>query len=144
MRGISGLFFASVLVMGLVSPVYGACDKPLNPGDANKSGASGIQDVIGFIQRPCELEAIPSGAAGIAKVVGLIIEIIYAVAGLVFLFMMIFGAFQWMTSGGNKETLAGAQKRILHAIIGFVLLAFTFLIVSVIARITNFQIYQGP
>lgn len=106
-----------------------------------KNPTKDILPFIGTITRPPELAYIDPGAKGIGYVLSRILEIIYVVAMIVFLFMMVFGAFQWMTSGGNKEAVGNAQRRITHAIIGFVLLAFVALIASLIGRITGFQFF---
>jgi len=50
-----------------------------------------------------------------------IAKIIYVVLmwlGIIFLIMVIFSGFQWMTAGGNEETIAKAKKRIINATIG--------------------------
>ncbi|MDP3758412.1 MAG: hypothetical protein Q8Q86_01725, partial [Candidatus Daviesbacteria bacterium] len=56
------------------------------------------------------------------------------------LFMLIIGAFQWITSGGDKEGVESARKRITHALIGFAILALAFLIVQVVGQVVNINI----
>ncbi|MDO8570212.1 MAG: hypothetical protein Q7R97_01345 [Candidatus Daviesbacteria bacterium] len=48
-----------------------------------------------------------------------------AMAGVVLYFII--GGLQFLLSGGDKEAIAKAQKRITHAIIGFILLIVLFL-----------------
>ena len=54
------------------------------------------------------------------------------------------GAFKYLRAGGNKEELEGARQMIIHAIIGFIILMFAFLILqfllSRLFEITSFQI----
>ena len=47
-----------------------------------------------------------------------IINVILTFIGLFFIIMIIISGFQWMTSGGNEETITKAKKRITSSIIG--------------------------
>ncbi len=49
-----------------------------------------------------------------------------AMVGVTFYF--IFGAFKYITSSGNKEDVGKAQGMMTHAIIGFILLMFSFVV----------------
>ncbi len=51
---------------------------------------------------------------------------------LIFFFMILFGAIQWITSGGDKGAIESARGRIVNAIIGIVILFGLFAIVRVI------------
>lgn len=51
-----------------------------------------------------------------------------AIATVIIYFLI--GAFKMLTSGGDKEAVAGARNMIVHAIIGFVILMFAFLILQ--------------
>lgn len=54
-------------------------------------------------------------------------EIVFLIASVLLLVWMVWGIFQYIFAGGNKESLAKARSRITWAIVGFciVLLAFT-------------------
>lgn len=52
---------------------------------------------------------------------------IFMIAGLGVVSYFFFGAFKYLTSGGDKNATSAAQAMITHAIIGFVLLIFIFL-----------------
>lgn len=68
------------------------------------------------------------------------LTIVFVVAALLVLFMLIIGAFQWITSGGDKENVGHARARITHALIGLAILALAFLIVKVVGQIVNINI----
>ena len=55
--------------------------------------------------------------------------------GIIFLIMIIYSGFQWMTAGGNEETISKAKKRIINATIGLI-------IVLAAYAITYFIIYN--
>lgn len=69
-----------------------------------------------------------------------ILTIVFVLAAIVVLFMLIIGAFQWITSGGDKEGIDNARKRITNALIGFAILALAFLIVQVVGQMVNINI----
>lgn len=66
--------------------------------------------------------------------------IIVAVAALLVLVFLIIGAFNWITSGGDKEKVGGARKTIFAALIGLAILALSFLIVRVVGQFLNIDI----
>ena len=70
-------------------------------------------------------------------------RIIFVVAALAVLFMLIMGAFQWITSGGDKEAVAKARGRIVNALIGLVILALAFVIVRVVGGVVNINLLGG-
>ncbi len=66
------------------------------------------------------------GSAGIGEVVGKIVKAVLSVLGLVALIIFIVAGFQWMTSGGNKEKIQGAQKLMGSAVIGLVIIVIAY------------------
>lgn len=56
-----------------------------------------------------------------------LVEPAFALAALAVTLYFIIGGLQFLLSGGDKEAIGKAQKRITHAIIGFVLLMVLFL-----------------
>lgn len=81
------------------------------------------------------------GLAGIIQWVILILTIIGIAAALIFL---IWGAIKWITSGGDKEKLAGARSTILHAIIGFIIVLLSVVIVQFIGGLLGVKLLNLP
>jgi len=81
------------------------------------------------------------GNAGIAQVIGKVVKAVLSILGLVALVIFIIAGFQWMTSGGNKEKIAGAQKLMGAAVIGLVIVIIAYaaagFIVSALGGVTN-------
>lgn len=77
------------------------------------------------------------GAELIAELLGTILNLAFMIGGLILLIMIIVSGIQWMTAGGNKESMVSAQGRLTSAIIGFVILASAYAIVSLIAHVLN-------
>lgn len=64
-----------------------------------------------------------------------ILSFIIPLAGIVLLFVLIWGGFDYMMSQGNPEKVKSAQAKITTGLIGFFLLISSYLIVRVIAGI---------
>lgn len=105
--------------------------------------ADQVEDVFGKVVPPAQVRPLTDlgGAGGLSFFLSRIIELIYVVAGLLFVFMLVFSALQWITSGGEKEAVGKARSRLTYAIIGIVLLSLTFVILRVIGQITGFSFF---
>ncbi len=67
--------------------------------------------------------------------------LILLVAGLViFVFMLFSGAVRWISAGGDKGKLEGAQKQITHSIVGLTILLCGFAIIKLIEYIFGISI----
>lgn len=98
---------------------------------------------LGTISPPPAIQAFGPGSAGISKFLSNAIALFYIVAAIVLVFMILWGAFDWMISEGDKEKVANARNRILNAIIGIILFAAAFAIIRVIGTFTGFQFFTG-
>lgn len=75
------------------------------------------------IQRP------DVGYANISDFLNALIRLAFILALIIVLVMLIWGAIQWIFSGGEKEAVASARDRIIHALIGLAVLAVAFALV---------------
>lgn len=71
------------------------------------------------------------------------LNIAFIVAAVLVLFFLVFGAFKWITSGGDKDAVAGARKTIVNALIGLAILALAVVIVVVVGRVLNIDITKN-
>lgn len=85
----------------------------------------------------------PTGAGGISKFLTNLVGLIYSLAAVVLIFMLLWGAFDWMTSGGEKEKLESARNKIISAIIGIMLFAVAFAVIKVLGQFTGFEFFSG-
>ena len=106
--------------------------------------ADNIKDVFGTVTPPPELNKLTgdSGAAGLSFFIGRVIQLLFIAGSIGFVFMFITGAFQWITSGGEKEGVSKARGRIVHALIGITLLALSFLILGIIGKVLGFNLFD--
>lgn len=116
------------------------CQRDLNQGS---SGVSNVETVFGKITPPQFIQNIGSGERGISRILTTVLNLIYAIAAIAFVFMIIWSAWQWITSGGEKDKVAAARQRLTYAIIGIVILALAGVIISVIGEITGFTFFSS-
>ncbi len=87
----------------------------LNPGNANQ--AEGI----------------------VENIVTNVITLFFTVGGLGVVIYFVWGAVDWILSGGDKEKIAGARKKMTNAIIGLVLLSLSYVIINIIGAVVGFN-----
>lgn len=106
-----------------------------------------VKDVFGTISPPPELKGLlakdPSGAGGLGVFFSNLITLIYTIATVVLIFMLLWGAFDWITSEGDKEKLGGARNKIINAFIGIMLFAAAFGVIKVLGQFTGFKFFVG-
>src|SRR5690606_13303409 len=57
------------------------------------------------------------------------------IGGLMVLIFFIWGAIEWITSGGDSGKVASARNRITQAVIGMIILAGSFVLIGIIGQI---------
>ena len=107
--------------------------------------ATTVEDTFGKVSPPPALQGLinkdPSGAGGISTILSNLIALFYGVAAVVLILMLVWGAFDWLTSEGEKEKLKGAQDKIINALIGIMLFAAAFAIIQVLGQFTGFKFF---
>ena len=71
----------------------------------------------------------------------------FVIGALVFLFVMIIGGIQWITSGGDKAAIETARSKIINALIGLFLLLSVFAILALLSSFFGLNLLQinlGP
>ncbi len=116
-----------------------SCSRPQNGNNVNN--ASDVQNTIGTVETPEAVKAFGFGAEGLNRLIANVIRLVFTVSAILVVFMILFGAFQWITSGGDKEAVGKARQRITYAIIGIVLLSLTFVILRVLGQILNITFF---
>lgn len=61
-------------------------------------------------------------------------------AGIWFIFQIFSGAYQWLASGGEKQALQNAQKRIGNGIIGLFVVVVSYTLIAIIGKIIGLDI----
>jgi hypothetical protein len=104
-----------------------------------------IDKVVGTIKPPDEIKNLVNsgGTGGVVFFLNSALNLIYVAAGIVFVFMIVTAAFQWITSGGDKESIAKARTKITQSIVGIFILALAFVLITLVGRVTGITFFQG-
>lgn len=80
---------------------------------------------------------VPSGSAetDLTKIISNLLAIITIIAGVSFLFYFMFGAVNWITSGGDAQKAAAARNTILNALIGLVITVIAYPAILLISQL---------
>ena len=93
------------------------------------------------------MSAAPAQLQDLEIVFGNVVKALLALGGIGLFLMLLSGGFKYLTSGGDPKAVEGAKNTLTYAIGGFVLLAFSYLILLIIgtftgADVTNFTIFK--
>lgn len=88
--------------------------------------------IFGRVTPPAPFTGEPKAELG--RLIGTGIRIMTIVAGFFFLVYLLLGAFDWITSSGDKERLAKAQQKLTNAVIGILII---FVVIGVWGYITG-------
>jgi len=100
------------------------------------------QDAGSLIMSNLGLTREGAGLAAVTQPVDVVAKVIQGALGLVaiiFFIMIVIAGFRWMTAGGNEETVTNAKKNISNAVIGLVVILFSYAVTYFV-----FNILIGP
>ncbi len=124
-----------------------SCDLDISGNKMCYCELSPIKGAFGKIQPPGPLAGFlqndSTGAGAISSFLSNAVTLIYSLAGIALIFIFLWAAFEWMTSGGDKEKVASARGKIFNGIIGIVLLAIAFAIIKIFGQFTGFTFFAG-
>lgn len=82
-----------------------------------------------------EIEGPLKNITHIADLINILFTFIYPLAAILMFLFLVWGGYDFLLSGGNPEKIKSGKARITYALVGFLLLITSFLIVRLIARI---------
>lgn len=85
--------------------------------------AQGVDDIFGKISPPPGVSSSMASdpVTGLGKFIGTIVNLSIVTLGFFMLIYLLWGAFDWIVSGGDKEKVTKAQSKITNALIGMFL-----------------------
>lgn len=86
------------------------------------------------------LTEIGEAASAFTSILSKIIGIMTVIAGIWFFFILIMGAFGFLTAGGDPKKIESATKRIGNGITGLIVIVLAYALISLIGRILGFNI----
>jgi len=81
-------------------------------------------------------------ASAISKILSTLINFALVIGCITFVFMFLFGGYQWITSGGNKDSLQKAKNRITNALIGLVVLLSLYAILNFLSSFLGIDLIK--
>jgi heme/copper-type cytochrome/quinol oxidase subunit 2 len=103
--------------------------------------AGTFNDVIGRISAPPVVENLNQGDAtgvtGINNFLTTMVSLFFLLASIALVFMVVWGAYDYIISFGEKENISKARQKITWAIVGFIILSLSFAIFKVLEQITG-------
>lgn len=76
---------------------------------AQAGGAAAVAETAGF------------GSADLLSIIGTVINVFLGLLGVIFLILIIYAGYRWMTAGGNDEQVNSAKRILINATIGLVI-----------------------
>lgn len=111
--------------------INGQCVDP-NATDPDDDSPSGSRSDYGLSNVPDQLRDIGDG--DIINVALRVIQYVVGLVGIILLIMFIYGGIMYMTAASNEEQAGKAKKVLTYAVIGIVIVAFSFVITEFIVR----------
>ncbi len=79
------------------------------------------------------------GISTLSDIVNKVVALLMPLGGIILLFVIIWGGYDFMMSRGQPEKLKSAKAKITTGIIGFVLLVFSYVIAKLVATIFGIE-----
>jgi hypothetical protein len=95
--------------------------------------------IISTVDGQQEFTGPLEGIDSIASVINIVLPFIYALAGLLLFLYLAWGGYDFLMSQGSPEKVKSGQAKITAAIIGFILLVLSYLIVKVLSLVLGFN-----
>lgn len=84
------------------------------------------------------------GAKGVGLLITNILDAMLLIGFILTLVYLITGGFHWITSGGDKANLENARNKIIHAIMGLIIIASAWAVMAVVAQFIGWDITNLP
>ncbi len=84
----------------------------------------------------------PVGYTDLGDFINKSVSLVFIVAVIAVLIMLVWGGLQWILSGGEKEAVGEARRRIVNALIGLAILAVAFAIAQVAGTFLGFNLFS--
>jgi len=79
-------------------------------------------DLLEEIGEKAGIGAADTGEQQLVDIVGTVISVLLSLLGVIFLLLLIYGGFLWMTSRGNEDIVDKAKRIIQDSIIGLIII----------------------
>lgn len=84
-----------------------------------------------------------TAALSLDLIISNVIGLMTILAGIWFFYQIIISALAWISSGGDKQNLQTAQKRMTNAVIGLFIVVASYAIIGVVGKFLGLDIYNS-
>lgn len=63
---------------------------------------------------------------GVGGFIGILVQAALQIVGIVFLILIVYGGFRWMSASGVQKQIEEAQKVIIHSVIGLIIVVLAY------------------
>ncbi len=118
------LFFLTIFFLSMSNVCLAALTDPLVvPEPDNEAGfVGGMKDQTESFLTTAEF----STAMETEDIIAAVITTVLSFLGIIFVILIIFSGYQWMTAGGNEDQVKKATARIKNAVIGLIIVVFAY------------------
>jgi len=92
---------------------------------------------------PIQVNAPTGGYKDLGEFITNVLSLAFGFSVLLVLIMLVWGAFDWITSGGDKDAVGKARGRIINALVGLAVLAVSFALARVAGQFLGFDLTAG-
>jgi hypothetical protein len=117
------IFLLNLSAAALMLPAQAADPLDMQNQQGFESGGP-MQSVFGQADNPADPRIIVAN----------VIKIILGFLGIIFVSLLIFGGFKYMTAGGNEDQVSDAKKSIIRAIIGLAIILSAYAITIFVSK----------
>lgn len=95
------------------------------------------------ISNPVGPDFTTEGTTFFSTIIPNLITLGFVVGVLVFFFVFVVGAIQWMASGSDKTSVESARSKVLNAFVGIVILLLLYVILQVIGNFFGLDVFSN-
>lgn len=120
MKTLTSILLTAALLFPLAA---GAVDPPPPSGDIPRGFEGARKGLVNVGETGYGIsQSAAAGSASAEAVAGKIINVFFGVLGIIFLVLMLYGGYMWMTARGESEKVDKAKDLITQAVIGIVII----------------------
>ena len=84
------------------------------------------------------------GGTATGKIIASVMGGMFIIAFMIAFIYLITGGFHWITSGGDKTNLEHARNKIIHAVVGLIVVASVFAVVNILGKLLGLDLLNLP
>lgn len=130
-----GAFLLALLLLVNMMPALAEGEPTPDQGSGNAAASAAVSAMGGVADTAGLTGKSEDTGTYVAETVGMLVNSLMGLLGIVFMILVIYAGFLWMTAGGNLEQVSKAKKLLVNGVIGLIIIMAAY-------SITDFVIYS--